>query len=153
MKGFTIEQQPKPATPGVKPDFSQKIKGVFDVIEFSNEELVEVFDKKYENSDADIVLYDGMANGKENPARDSEGKLIFKNPKDFSSEEKILNMKVLVEKFKNNMVDYTKELSKESALLEKADEKFSFYKQLKDIPEEPEETLRVMVEQEIKNNN
>jgi hypothetical protein len=99
-----------------------------------------------------MIIYNS---GLEIPIRDSDEKLVLQEPKDFSEKEKISNMRVFVNQFRSNyiMYDYVKRLSGEKALLEMADKKFSFYKQLKDIPEKPEETLKAMVEQEIKNNN
>jgi hypothetical protein len=150
MEGFKIEQ-PKPITPEVtkevKPDFFQKIKDGFNVIEFSDKELVELFDKKYENSDRAMIIYNS---GLEIPIRDSDEKLVLQEPKDFSEKEKISNMRVLVNQFRSNMNDYVKKLSSEEELLKMASQKFSYYKQIKDIPEKPEETLKAMVEREIK---
>lgn len=122
MEGFKPEAVP------MKIDSFQQIREEFKKLSFTNEEILEIFNKKYPDQNAVIAVVDN--NG--NPLRDGEDKLnnVTEVGK-LSDKEKIEHIYgSVLKKFFDNQVDYVKELSKEKEILEMAYIKGSDLKKL-----------------------
>lgn len=125
----------------------EQIREGFKSLEFSDTELIDLFDKKYSGVETNIILFDGFdeTTGLEKPSRSGEDKIILKSPVEFTEKEKIANMRALVGKFYVNQMDYIKKLFNEKDLLEMAANKITNQKALSNTSENPEDTLKSLV--------
>lgn len=118
----------KPEATLIKIDSFHQIREEFKKLSFTNEEILEIFNKKYPDSEAVIAVVD--SNG--NPWRDGGDKLnnVIEVDK-LSDKEKIEHIYgSVIKKFFDNRTSYVEELSKEKELLEVADSKGSNLKKL-----------------------
>jgi hypothetical protein len=103
-----------------------KIRTAFLELSFSPDELIELFNKKYEHTDTLIPILDN--NGE--PAVSKSGERIMKNYSEVDDHDKVMHSMALIHKFKNNQVEYVGQLSREKELLEMAEAKGSNLKKL-----------------------
>lgn len=87
----------------------------FRKITFSNEEMIEIFNKKYENTQTPLQLLDEQGEFITNKEGTITKPEEIKNINDF---DKVKHIKGYIYKLKDNKIEYVKTLSKEKEILE-----------------------------------
>jgi hypothetical protein len=105
-----------------------KIRKEWQNLSFSDENLIEIFNNKYSNTDTIIPLLDESGN----PVVDINDKRVIIDFKQIDDFDKKRHIRGLVHSFDGNLVDYVLKLSKEKELLEVANKNGSNIKKLVD---------------------